>query len=298
MIAITGTSGFVGKNMSSYFNAKGKTTHAINLRNTNWQSQLPEQLSAIIHLAGKAHDVKNTSNASLYDEVNYELTKQVFDAFKTSTAQYFFFFSSVKAAADRVEGYLDETITPNPKTAYGISKLKAENYILNTHLPEDKRVYIIRPCMIHGEGNKGNLNLLYAFVKKGIPYPLASFNNQRSFISIQNLNYLVDELLKKKTVPSGIYNVADDEVLSTNELIDCMAIARDTKPKKLKLPKSLIFFLAKIGDVFSLPINSERVQKLTENYCVSNSKIKKALGINALPLTAKEGILNTLESFK
>src|SRR5690606_40901886 len=63
-------------------------------------------------------------------------------------------------------------------------KLMAEEYILSKPLPDNKRVYIIRPCMIHGPGNQGNLNLLYKVVEKGIPWPLAAFENKRSFLSI------------------------------------------------------------------------------------------------------------------
>lgn len=72
--------------------------------------------------------------------------------------------------------------------------------------------------MIHGPGNKGNLNLLYGVVKKGIPWPLGAFENRRSFTSVGNLCYVIDGLLTK-SVPSEIYHMGDDEAISTNELI-------------------------------------------------------------------------------
>lgn len=82
----------------------------------------------------------------------------------------FIFFSTAKAAADRVEGVLTEDVVPSPVGPYGESKIKAEEYILgNFPAGNDNRVYILRPCMIHGPGNKGNLNLLYSVVSKGIP---------------------------------------------------------------------------------------------------------------------------------
>lgn len=64
-------------------------------------------------------------------------------------------------------------------------------------MQRDKRVYILRPCMIHGPGNKGNLNLLYNVVRKGIPWPLGDFENKRSFTSIDNLCYVVEGLLER-----------------------------------------------------------------------------------------------------
>jgi len=82
----------------------------------------------------------------------------IFDWFLQSTATKFIFFSSVKAAANSVDGILTEDFVPNPTSLYGESKLAAESYLLN-HLPDDKQVYILRPCMIHGPGNKGYLNL-------------------------------------------------------------------------------------------------------------------------------------------
>ncbi len=175
--------------------------------------------------------------------------------------------------------------------------MKAEDYILAQKLPEGKRIFIIRPCMIHGPGNKGNLNLLYNIVKKGIPYPLASFENERSFLSIDNLNFLINAILSDKTIASGIYNFADDVVISTNELVKIIAKASGKKARLLKVPKGLINAGAKLGDFIKLPLNSETVKKLTENYRVSNDKIKRAIGIEKLPTSASEGLEKTIKSF-
>jgi nucleoside-diphosphate-sugar epimerase len=190
---------------------------------------------------------------------------------------------------------LTEGTIPNPQTHYGKSKLIAEKYIKNQILPAGKSYYILRPCMIHGPGNKGNLNLLYKFVKKGIPYPLADFQNQRSLLSIENLNFVIKELLERD-ISSGIYQIADDESLSTNELVKEIALVQKSSPKLWAIPKNLIKILARLGDVFKLPLNSERLKKLTENYIVSNAKIKTAIG-KQLPVSARDGLRKTIESF-
>lgn len=296
-IVITGASGFVGSNLSQFLKTKNWEANALSLRNKDWSSTIPAQAQAIIHLAGKAHDTANTSDASAYFEINTELTKQLFDVFLTSEIQDFIYFSSVKAVADTVEGVLLENVIGNPKTPYGQSKLQAEDYILAQKLPEGKRIFIIRPCMIHGPGNKGNLNLLYNIVKKGIPYPLASFENERSFLSIDNLNFLINSILSDKTVASGVYNFADDVVISTNELVKIVAKASGKKAYLLKVSKGLINAGAKLGDLVKLPLNSETVKKLTENYRVSNDKIKRAIGIEKLPTSASEGLEKTIKSF-
>ncbi len=297
-ITITGTSGFVGQNLSVYIKHRNHSVHELSLRGNDWQSNLDKNSEAIIHLAGKAHDTENTSEEKAYFEINRDLTIALFQEFLKSDANDFFYFSSVKAVADTADELVKEEIIPNPLTPYGKSKYEAEQYLLAQQLPEDKRLFIIRPCMIHGPGNKGNLNLLYKIVEKGIPWPLVNFENKRSFLSIDNLSYLVYEMLQNKEVPSGIYNFADDESLSTNQLIKSINKALERKPRFLSIGVGLITFIAKVGDKIKLPLNSERLKKLTESYVVSNQKIKNALNIKQLPLSAEEGIIKTIKSFK
>lgn len=294
-IIITGASGFVGSNLSNFLKEKDNHVILLSLRNT-WA--LEKNADAIIHLAGKAHDTTNTSAEQEYFTTNTELTKKLFQEFLNSDIKDFIYFSSVKATADAVQGVLDENHYSNPQTPYGKSKLEAENFLLGQKLPDNKRLFIIRPCMIHGPGNKGNLNLLYKFVEKGIPYPLAAFENRRSFIGIENLNFLISKILENKNVSSGIYNFADDKAISTNELVKIISNTLGKKEKLWRIPVSLISGMAKIGDKISLPLNSERLKKLTESYEVSNEKIKKELNINNLPNSVEEGLIKTIKSFQ
>lgn len=296
-IIITGASGFVGQNLSAFLKTEQAEAQALSLRQADWKRKLDKQATAIIHLAGKAHDTENTSEESEYFKVNRDLTIEVFQEFLTSDIRDFFFFSSVKAAADTVEGVLTEDVDAQALTPYGKSKLEAEQYLLAQELPKDKRLFIIRPAMIHGPGNKGNLNLLYKVVEKGVPWPLAAYHNQRSFLGIDNLNYMMHQMLTQE-ITSGIYNFADDQPVSTNDLIRVIATSVDKKPKLWKLPKGLINNMVKVGDVLPLPLNSERLKKLTENYVVSNNKIKQALGIKNLPVSAEKALEKTIVSFK
>lgn len=291
---ITGASGFVGQNLSKYLEENNSEVVKLSFRNPGWK--LDASADAIIHLAGKAHDTKNTSEESEYFKINTDLTKKIFDEFLNSEIKDFLFFSSVKATADTLEGILDENHPSSPQTPYGRSKWEAEKYLLSKNLPSGKRLFIIRPCMIHGPGNKGNLNLLYKVVEKGIPWPLASFENRRSFLSIDNLNYLVDKIINSD-IPSGIYNFADDKAISTNELVTIIAKTSGKRGKLWHISAGLISGVAKLGDKIKLPLNTERLKKLTENYVVSNQKIKTALKIDSLPITAEEGMKKTIESF-
>lgn len=311
-ILITGSHGFVGINLAKAL-AKDNTIYGLGTNNNQqdgveknftWENlrarTLPE-VDAIIHLAGKAHDTKNKSKADVYFQVNTELTKKIFDYFLQSEAKTFVFFSSIKAAADHMteDSPITEDIKCAPFGPYGESKIAAENYIrekFDFTNNCDKRVYIMRPCMIHGPGNKGNLNLLYNVVRHKIPYPLGAFENRRSYLSIDNLIFIIQNALTQD-INSGIYNLADDESISTNTLIEVISDTLGIKRRIWNVPKFFIHPIAFLGGFLHLPLNNERLNKLTENYIVSNQKIKQAIGVNKLPINVKDGLSYTIKSF-
>ena len=307
-ILITGIHGFVGQNLMPYLEAKGHTIYGLGRTGDyvwdDLESDRIPHVDAIIHLAGKAHDTKNQTEADVYFKVNRDLTMKVFAYFmEHQDIKKFIFFSSVKAAADQVVGeILTEDVTPTPKGPYGESKAEAEKQLndvwkqaLSTQT-DGRQLYILRPCMMHGPGNKGNLNLLYKVVNAGFPWPLGAFENKRSFCSIQNVCFVVKQLLEQP-VESGIYNLADDEALSTNTLVEIIADCLGNKAKIWKFGRTLMTFLAKFGDRLHLPLTTERLGKLTENYIVDNSKIKRALNIDKMPLSAREGLSYTIRCF-
>lgn len=309
-ILITGASGFVGSILTQFFSGLGYSIDVLDLGQPvgvgvrsafHWKDIDSVNFSvynAVIHLAGMAHDTGNKGEGTVYMNVNYGLTKRVFDKFVGSGAGSFVFFSSVKAVANVVVGdVLTEDVEPAPVGPYGVSKARAEGYLLDALGGGlRQRVYILRPCMIHGPGNKGNLNLLYKVVKSGLPWPLGAFSNLRSFTSIDNLTFLIDKILVS-AIPSGVYNVADDSPLSTNTLIELIAESQGHRPRIWNLNPSFIHRLARLGTLLHLPLNTQRLQKLTQNYIVSNTKLKLALGIDTLPVTAQDGIRTTLLSF-
>ena len=329
-ILITGIHGFVGSNLVNAL----KSDHTIYgldivtpfregiVKTFKWDelTEIPA-VDVVIHLAGKAHATKDWKNAHEYFDINTGLTKKIYEWYMASEATKFIFFSSVKAVADIVVGdVLTEDVVPAPIGPYGESKIAAENYILANQIKEERRkqkenrqqqeksttsnikhqtksTYILRPCMIHGPGNKGNLNLLFKVVKLGLPWPLGEFDNHRSFTGIDNLSFIISQLIEMQ-IDSGIYNVGDDETLSTNEIIAIICTSLNKPLRIWKLHPSLIRFVSRVGTVLHLPLNEERLKKLTENYVVSNKKIKDALGVEKMPFRAVEGLTKTIKSFK
>ena len=282
-ILITGAYGFVGTNLCKYLVSKGHECHALDIPAAKrddvpyvsfytWDEldKLPV-VDAVVHLAGKAHDLKKVASEQSYFDINVGLTEKIFAAAKTTR---FIYFSSSKADANG--------------NAYGRSKLAAEQFL-------NGRAIVLRPAMIHGPGNKGNLNLLWGIARRGLPWPLAAFENKRSFTSIANICAAVEALCERGE--NGIYPIADDEMISTNRLIELIAETCGKRAKLWRVPKGVMRMVAKIGDVLHLPLNTERIVKLTEDSFVNNSHLKSQLGWKRMPIRAEEGMRRTLRSF-
>ena len=282
-VLITGAYGFVGTNLCKYLAEKGHECHALDIPVAKrddvpyvsfytWDEldKLPV-VDAVVHLARKAHDLKKVASEQSYFDINVGLTEKIFAAAKTTR---FIYFSSSKADANG--------------NAYGRSKLAAEQFL-------NGRAIVLRPAMIHGPGNKGNLNLLWGIARRGLPWPLAAFENKRSFTSIGNICAAVEALAERGT--NGVYPIADDEMLSTNRLIELIAETCGKRAKLWRVPKGMMRMVAKIGDVLHLPLNTERIVKLTEDSFVNNSHLKSQLGWKLMPIRAEEGLRRTLRSF-
>ncbi|MBO6185078.1 MAG: NAD-dependent epimerase/dehydratase family protein [Chryseobacterium sp.] len=297
-ITLFGASGFIGKNLIQELQQKYAVSQ-ISVRKEDWKHDMFDS-DIYINLVGKAHNHNGEAREEDFYQVNVNLLKDIFESFINSKAKLFIHISSI-AALEEFESNreLTETDECNPDSWYGKSKRLAEEWLVTQNLPADKKLIIIRPPMVHGAGDKGSLGLLYKLISKGIPYPLASFENKRSFISIDNFSFFINEIVKNaEKLPNGIYHIADDESISTSEIIEIIKQVEQKNTPNLSLPKFLVKAIAKVGDVLPIPLNSLRLKKMTSDLTVSNQKIKAALGIEKLPLSAKEGLIKTIKSFK
>jgi nucleoside-diphosphate-sugar epimerase len=309
-ILITGISGFVGTNLMKYLSQEKKIKIIGTSRNKSKISNLSPflhacyedneiyeqhvEMDAYVHLSGKVYDIGDKDNEDEYYYANYIATKKLFDHFiRDKKAKKFIFLSTIHVLTENPKIVLDESFNPEPFTPYGRSKYKTEKYI-QKHCPPDKDYYILRPSMIHGPGNKGNLNLLYNLVKMGIPYPVGAYNNKRSFVSIENLCFIIKELIKND-ITKGLYHVADDEPSSTHDLVELIADVTGKKGRIWNIPPLLLKAAAKLGNNIPFFINEHRLNKLTGDFIVSNKKIKTAIG-RPLPVDAKEGLIKTIRS--
>lgn len=293
-VLITGASGFVGVNLIKYLKDFCEI-QVISLRiNSNTNIDL-SNIDIVIHLAGIAQDNKKYSFEE-YHNSNYILTKEIYNQFLKSSAKKFIFISSVKASAEVLIKDLLETDIPNPISNYGKSKLAAEEYIIKQILDSYKSYYILRPALIHGPGNKGNLYTLFKYVYRKFPWIFAAFENKRSYCSIENFCFIIKEIMFNNKLDSGIYNIADDTPISTNHIIRLINSTLNQKSLFLFIPRICFICLAKLGDFFRLPFNTVSLNKITSSYVVNNSKIIQAIG-KALPVGSETGLLSTFESY-
>ena len=295
-ILISGAYGFVGSNLVRYLSEKGHRCYALDVARGeapyaafwNWDelAQIPwDEIEAVVHLAGKAHDLKKVSDPKSYFTVNVGLTEKLWAACG-GKVERFVYFSSIKA----VDG----------DTPYARSKAAAEAFLEGV-AGGRTQIRVVRPCMIHGPGNKGNLNLLVQVVRKGIPWPLAAWENKRSFTSVANACAVVEALCgdaaRSASGPYQVFALCDDEAVGTNRLIELIAEAMGKKARLWRLPKGLMRFMARVGDFLHLPLNTERLGKLVEDNVVDNSPLLRALGWESMPVRAEDGLRSTLQSF-
>lgn len=311
-ILITGASGFVGKNLLEYLRDRGEyhiTGVSRNVERLNGLSDLLDEgisydqlfesklsYNHVVHLAGQViKKEEDQSSDSLYREANYDLTCKMYDYFlKDEYSEKFVFLSSIHVLTEIPDQIIDESYPPMPFTPYGRSKYEAEKYIVANE-STTKKAYILRPTMIHGPGNRGNLKSLYNYIISGLPYLFGAANNSRSFLSIDNLCFILKEILDNE-IKEGLYHIADDEPTKTHNLIDKISKMSGVKSRIYDIPLLLLRAFARLGNYLPIPFDSHRYGKLTSDFVVKNDKIKQAIG-KPLPVTADEGMNKTIESF-
>jgi len=299
-VLITGISGFVGRHLTDYLIGKGEfevvgldlesAIKSVPVQSYSWENiSKVGHVDTVIHLAGIAHDLGRKFSDADYFRVNTKLTEEIYTWFLSSGTNRFIYFSTVKAVRDYSESPLEEDANPEKVGVYGTSKKLAEDFLL-AHLPSPGRSMIIfRPCMIHGPQPKGNLVSLHKYITKGLPYPFGRIKNQRSYLSIDNLCFLLERTITTD-IPSGIYHLADDTPLSTKRIIELIGETSSTQPLIVNIPVAFINLLAGLGSALNLPFNRKVLKKLAGNFIVSNQKIKNVLTISSLPVSAEEGM--------
>lgn len=288
-VLLTGASGFVGSKIIADLKNKYEIIPLSIRYDIRERINIPNDVKAIIHTSGIAHDLKGKSKHIEYIQSNYELTKSLFDHYLNSKAHLFIFFSSVKAVTEVSECPITEKNKLSPNTSYGISKRLAEEYIQENN--QGKRFIILRPPLIYGVGNKGNLALIQRFSAFGLPWPYKMPKNRKSLLYSANMTYIIDKILKSN-ISSGVYNIADEGTISSFDVIKILYTAKNKKLRVLPIPRWVIDILLKIFGTFFKKLNQNILSKLESNLELDCSKLKNELKIK-LPFSTKDGLIKT-----
>lgn len=319
-VLVSGATGFVGTHLARRLAARGLECWGLDLAGTPeregysrrfaWEylDEIPwGGVDAVVHLAGMAHDLSQAPDEVAYRAVNLGLSRRLWDAAHLgwcatggAEGKRFVYFSSVKVYGNAPGAAIrTEATPPAPQTPYGRTKLEAEKY-LRAAAKKDRGagLYILRPALICGPKAKGNLALLSAFARWGLPWPFGAFENRRSFCGIGNICAVVEKICRGGVAP-GTYQVADDETVSTVQLVKMLGAAAGRWVWVWRIPKKWIELLAMPGEVWPRwPLDRERLGKMTGSEVVSNAKIKAACGWKEMPFRLEEGVREAVAAGK
>jgi len=276
-ILITGQNGFIGKALFNLLQQQGhkvqgtvrseqKTDKDIVAvgdisSTTNWTEALKD-IESVIHLANRAHVLNDKAKDPLtvFRQVNVDGTIQLAKQAVESGVKRFIFVSSIKVNGEFTDQKpFNVNDRPDPQDPYAISKLEAENALRKISKKSSMEVIIIRPPLVYGQGVKGNFQRLTRLVELGVPLPFASINNKRSLISLDNLIQILAKSISYPALANQILLVADEQDLSTPELIRKIATSINKPVRLFHFPPNLLKILGKlIGQ-------SKVIERLCEN---------------------------------
>lgn len=300
-ILVTGASGFIARSICSADIFNDYNFYAVGrAEQLNWNNIESSKMNAevYIHTAGIAHDTTSKIQNQMYLDINVGLTQKLFELFlKDEQSEKFIYFSSIKAInskGDPVEP-LTEAIQDLPTDIYGISKKLAEDWLLEQDFPQNKKVIILRPAMIYGQNPKSNLSLLIQFLFKGFPLILNRELGSRAFLSVNNLLYVLREIIENSYLDSGIYHVCDDGRLTTLDIVRMTEVVSNKKFRVILFPAVIYNFIIRILFLLGLRRISNSLEKMNSYFLVSNHKLKSALGITNFPFIIHDDMKKTIE---
>lgn len=283
-VAVTGAGGFVGKRFMNYKQGRYALV-AVSLRDKNPFALNLAGIDAIVHLAGKAHDM-SLRDEKVYTEINFELTRQLAEHAKISGVPHFIYVSSVKVYGEGGNEVLDENSPCKPEDAYGKSKLMAEQY-LQAMQSNDFTVSIVRPPVVYGPGVKGNIIRLVDVIYKERPLPLGNTGNRRSMVFLDNLIELIHSIIDKRA--PGIFIPGDERPVSTDEFIRLVCKHSGKKANLVTIPGFLrnLMRLIKPG----------LYKRLFGSFVIDNTGTNKKLQFTP-PYTTEYGIGQMIQWYK
>jgi len=310
-VLITGSSGYIGKELSRLLIEKGvsviqcvrlitnknKPLHNFVLINdislfNSWNIILKE-VDVVIHLAAIAHDYKNDAkSAKKVRLVNTEATLRLGRSSVTSGIKKFIYISSIGVLGNSTKnGSFNNNSKYNPKDLYAESKMEAEIGLKKSIKSSNTELIIVRPPIVYGPGAPGNFNRLLKLVDTGLPLPLEVMCEKKSMISLDNLcDFLIKLTLKKSPVGITELVIADDSNWSTSELVTVMYRRLKRRKMLFYLPKNLLHI------IFYLFGKSVEIKKMSTPLKIDDRSTREV--VNWLPIQSPEsGLKGAVDYF-
>ena len=294
-VLVTGATGFIGQNLCRVLSGQAVELHILGRKSPEcdvrfhvWDMQYPldaenlQGIDTVFHLAGKAHALSETKqDVDEYFRINTEATKSLLQACKQQGVKTFVYFSSVKAVGDS-EGVMDESILIESDTPYGQSKRASERLVLEGgYVPHP---VVIRPSMVYGNTDKGNLPKMIQAIRNGKFPPLPEVNNRRSMVHVDDVVKAALVAAEHTESAGQTYIVTDGETYSTRQMYEWICNAAHKPVPVWTLPLFMLKLLAKFGDLIGyvrgrrFVFDSDALEKLTGSACYSSARLEKQLG--------------------
>lgn len=294
---VTGGSGFVGRHVLAEMGREG--IEAISVRrelaaDTAWQDVL-QGIGCVIHLAATAHERaeahERRSDYEALRRVNALATERLAREAASAGVAQFVFLSTVGVCGDETLGEpFTEESAPAPRSLYAASKLEAEGLLAAVSSETGLAVTVLRPALVYGPGNGGNFLRLLKAVDRGLPLPLAALRNRRSLIYVGNLVSAIIAVLGRRDA-AGQFMVCDAEVLSTPQIVRCLASGLGRRARLFPLPATA---LRLAGRAIGRP---DVVRRLVGSLEVDAGKLRRVVGWQP-PFAAQQGLALTAEWFR
>src|SRR5688500_15456566 len=267
-VLVTGATGFVGGHLVPHLRRLGFTVraavrsadvhvpHAAEVvavgdigPHTDWSAAL-RSVDYVVHLAGRAHQLaeRGRPDVAEFRRVNQEGTAALARGAARSGVRRLLFVSSIGAVADTETRFVDDDTEGVPDTAYGESKRAAEQEVRRILADTPCDWCILRPPLVYGPGNPGNMGRLLRLVATGLPLPLGGIRNRRSFVYVGNLVSAIAHCMDTPSASRQTFVVADDEAPSTSELLRLLGAAAARRIRLVTVPAWTLDLLGAAGD--------------------------------------------------
>jgi len=258
---------------------------------TDWFNSLRD-VDAVIHLVARTHVLRDPEkNLQLYRRTNVDGTRRLAEQAAAAGVRRLVFVSSIKVNGERTfqRAYGPDDV-PAPEDAYGLSKHEAEQIVARIAEASGMEHVIVRPPLVYGPGVKGNFPRLIRLVQKGVPLPLASVQNQRSMVALENLVDLLVRCIDAPGATGRTLLVRDEETLSTPGLIRHVASALGRPVHLFPVPTALLYILGRLTG------RTSEIQRLCGSLVVDDSETRRLLEWSP-PVFAQDAIRATVADF-